>query len=162
MLVPAAVGVAALVMAGLSWLAMRRRRRVMADPLLWPRTLSRVQLTRYGNHYLRGAGWEPLAPWDFEDVRVRACKPGVELNIYVVDDLLMSSSTAMRDVGEKRRRKGAVVGMLTQQIVSDEMRREAELSGIFFVRPADLADVMKTIRRAGARHEQWRKAASAA
>jgi hypothetical protein len=134
----------------------------MADPLLWPRALSRARLTSYGNHYLRAAGWELLEPWDFEDVRVRASKGGVELNVYVVDDTLLSLRTAMRDVGDKIRRKRAVVGMLTQQTVDEDMRREAGLSGMFFVAPADLPDVMTAIRKAGARHEEWRRAASAA
>ncbi len=162
MLILAIGGVAGAMLIGFSWLAMRRRRLVMADPLLWPRALSRAQLTLYGNAYLRAAGWEILAPWEFEDVRVRASKPGVELNIYVVDDSLFSLSTAMRDVAEKSRRKRAVVGVLTQQVFHAETRREAELGGTFVVGPADLPDVETAIRRAGARHAQWRQAATAA
>ncbi len=148
MLMLAIGGVAGAMLIGFSWLAMRRRRLVMADPLLWPRALSRAQLTLYGNAYLRAAGWEILAPW--------------ELNIYVVDDSLFSLSTAMRDVAEKSRRKRAVVGVLTQQVFHAETRREAELGGTFVVGPADLPDVETAIRRAGARHAQWRQAATAA
>lgn len=162
MIVFFAAGAIACLLVAITWIAARRRLHVMANPHLWPRTLSRSQLTRYGNYYLRAAGWDLLPLWEYEDVRMRASKPGIELNIFVVDDAFSTLGLATRDVAEKSRRKQAIVGLLTQQVIHAELRREAESSGIFVVGPSDLPQIEKAIRRAGARHQQWRQAATAA
>jgi hypothetical protein len=151
-----AIGLCTLLM----WVAIRRRRRVMADPLLWPRSLSRSKLTQYGNYYLRAAGWIPLEPWEYEDFRVRAAKPGIELNILVVDDSYSSLSAKMRDANETGHRKNAIVGLLTQQVIHPVLQQEAEASGMFLVGPAGLPEVEKAIRIAGAQHVKWREAAA--
>ncbi len=150
-------GVAALVL-----IALRRQRRVMADPSRWPRSLSRTKLTRYGNYYLRAAGWTPSEPWEYEDVRVRACKPGIEVNILVVDDSYASLTAKLRDAAEAGYRKQAIVGLLTQQVIHPQLRREAESSGIFVVGPSGLTEIEKAIRRAGQQHVKWREAAAKA
>jgi hypothetical protein len=141
------------------WLNALRWHRLAADPRTWPRALSRRALTRYANHYLRVSGWQPLPPWEYADVQVRASKAGQDLNIFVVDDSLAKLRTVMMDTGEKGVQQNAVVGALTQQIIEPGLRQEAEASGIFVINPTDLPDVGSAIRRARARHEQWRKAA---
>jgi len=157
MLVITAFAVFACLMAALVWFESRRRRRVMADPNRWPPGLSRPQLIRYANYYLNANGWAPLLPWEYEDVRVRASKPGIELNILVVDDPCSNLTTKLKDAAQTSSRKNAVVGLLTQQTIHPELRREAELSGMFMIEPSGLPDVGKAIRTAAAQHQKWRR-----
>jgi hypothetical protein len=131
------------------------------EPRDWPGDLSRATLTRYAKRYLRRSGWEMLPEWDYDDVRVRASKDGMELNLFVVDDSLARIGTVLRDIGEKGGGRGVVVGALTQQPVAAALRHEAEMSGLFVVNPAELPEVDKAIRRAVRRREQRRSAALA-
>jgi hypothetical protein len=153
-----AVGLVSCAAACAVWLRTRHWRRLAADPARWPGGLSRPALTRYANQYLRTNGWERLPVWDCADVQVRASRGGLELNLFVVDDLISSLRTAMTDTAEKGLIEKAVVGALTRQIIDAGLRREAEASGIFVVNPTDLPQIDGAIRRARARHEKWRLA----
>jgi hypothetical protein len=155
-----AFGVCFCLVMALLWFAFRRRRRVMANPHLWPSALSRPQLIRYANYYLEATGWAPLPPWEYEDVRVRASKPGIELNILIVDDPCSNLATKLKDAAQTSSRKGAIVGLLTQQVIHPELHREAELSGLFMIEPSGLPEVAKAIRTAAAQHQKWRRDAS--
>ena len=162
MLVLVAFGVFVPLVAALAWIELRRRRRVMANPNQWPPALSRLQLIRYANYYLQANGWVPLLPWEYEDVRVRASKPGIELNILVVDDPCSNLATKLKDAAQTSSRKKAIVGLLTQQVIHPELHREAELSGLFMIEPSGLSEVGKAIRTAAAQHQKWRRDATRA
>jgi len=162
MFVVTAFAVFAGLIAALLRIELLRRRRVMADPNRWPPGLSRPQLIRYANYYLQAAGWAQLPPWEYEDVRIRASKPGIELNILVVDDPSSNLATKLKDAAQTSSRKGAVVGLLTQQTIHPELRREAELSGMFMIEPSGLPEAAKAIRTAAAQHQKWRRDAAKA
>jgi hypothetical protein len=160
MLISVALGAFICLIAALLWIALRRQKSVMANPRRWPPGLSRPQLIRYANHFLKADGWAPLQPWEYEDVRIRAAKPGIELNILVVEDPSSNLATKLRDASQTCSRKNAIVGLLTQQIIHPELRREAEQSGMFMVEPAGLPEVENAIRAAAAQHQKWRHAAT--
>jgi len=153
-----AVGIALCVAGAVVWFHARRWRRLAADPVDWPRSLSRSALTRYANQYLRVQGWQRLPAWEYADVQVRASRGGLDLNIFVVDDSISNLRTVMTDTAEKGIFQNAVVGALTRQIIEPGLRREAEASGVFVLNPTDLPQVDSAIRRARTCHEKWRVA----
>jgi len=140
----------------------RWRQHIVAEPSHWPPDLSRSRLTRYANRYLRQSGWDLLPPWEYDDVRVRASRNGLALNIFVVDDSLATIPTVMRDVAETGLKRHEIVGALTQQPIPAIFRHEAEQSGIYLIGPTDLAHIDKAIRGAHRRREQWCKPAPTA
>ncbi len=158
-LVLLAIVVGAAAAGAAAWHNALRWRRLAADPAHWPHSLSRNEVTNFTRQYLRLAGWRALPPWEYADVQVRASKGGVDLNLFVVDDRMSNLRTVMIDTAEKGIQRNAVVGALTRQIILTGLRREAEASGVFVVNPTDLPRVEGAIRRAKARHEQWRRAA---
>jgi hypothetical protein len=158
MLVLSAFGLASCAVGVATWLHSRHWRRLAANPSNWPRSLSRPALTRYANQYLRAEGWERLPVWEYADVKVRASRGGLDLNIFVVDDSFSNLRTVMLDTAEKGILQKAVVGALTQQTIDPGLRHEAEASGMFVLNPSDLPQVASAIRRARVRHAQWSEA----
>ena len=120
------------------------------DPSSWPRDLSREQLIKYARRYLRATGWKREPSWDFFDIWVRASKDGIWLNLYVVDEVTRRLPTVLREAVEMRSKMNAVIGVLTNWQLSDEIRREAEGQGTFVINPKDLEFAADAYRRASA------------
>lgn len=132
-----------------------------ADPQSWPANASFETQRRLAVRYLRRQGWTMGEPMPWMNVFVRGDRGNVWLNLMIHGPETLSLPLLMRDCIDKTANTPVLVGILTRSALPDDLKADAERSGLYVISPAELADVEVHINRAAARVRERREAAAA-
>jgi hypothetical protein len=116
-------------------------RRTALNPMLWQQHYSRTKLMRYANYCLRANGWTTLPPWEWINVWVRAVKGESALNLVVYDREIYTLRSLTNDVLESNSQPRHVIGILTFETVTEELRESAHGGCVFYINPNELLNV---------------------
>ena len=135
--------------------------RLARNPATWPRSLSFKMQVSLAKAFLKHDGWEMLETNPATNIFLRGKRDGLWLAMTVHGQETLTLPTLMMDCVSKHSDKNIIIGILSQDALSDELKEDAARTGIYIVSPTELKNVAEHIRRAAARQLQIKTDASA-